>query len=149
MPVPRLPLCKPNKRIETDLVGLWTPQDDKILKNKSVVPLRCPLYKLDDEEQHQNRIIKWSHSFALLLTVKRSSPQRLMLHEYSLTEFKSTIYLVCVYSVYGSFRLFIHGQMQPNKSIQNHRGPALHGGFPWYFSLQLSKFHLHWNYKVI
>lgn len=119
-----------------DRVGLWTLQDDKVLKPKSLAPLSPPLPKLfvciDDQQWQQNREQVAFPLFPLPLTAERSNSQRLMLHEYSPTEFKSRIY-VCVYSVYGPFRLFIHGQMQPNKNNQNHRGPALCVSFPWCF----------------
>lgn len=117
-------------------VGLWTLQDDKVLKPKSLAPLNLPLPKLyvciDNEQWHQNSEQVAFPLFPLPLTAARSNSQRLMLREYSPTEFNSRIY-VCVYSVYGPFRLFIHGQMQPNKNDQNHRGPALYDSFLWCF----------------
>lgn len=65
-----------------DHVGLWTPQDDKVLKPKSLAPLNLPLPRLyvciDDEQWHQNSEQVAFPLFPLPLTAERSNSQRIM-----------------------------------------------------------------------
>lgn len=139
-----------NWKVEVDHVGLWTLQDDKELKLNSPAPLNPPLPKLyvciDNEQWHQNSEQVAFLLFSLPLTAGRSNSQRVMLCEYSPTDFNSRIY-VSVYSVYGPFRLFIHGQMHPNKNKQNHRGLLSMKVFCGGFCIPALPFlfYFHWN----